>query len=110
MPQQDAGGTILWWDVAFTQMSELSIPAVKELVNQLGDAYVGEPGFTNFLRTGVKVWNMQRQLRSGDNKFNCCQSIYSCFVPGEAGVLAFFALLKRANISARCKGSDENIW
>ena len=91
-------------------MLELSVTAVKELVNQLGDDYVGEPGFTSFLRTGVKVWNMQRQLTSGDNKFNCCRSIYSCFVPGEAGVLAFFALLKRANISARREGSLVNIW
>ena len=91
-------------------MSELSIPVVKELVNQLGDAYVGKPGFTDFLQTGVRVWNMQKQLQSKDNKFMCCKNIYSCFAPGEAGVLAFFALLKRANISARREGSLVNIW
>ena len=91
-------------------MTELSVTAVKELVNQLGDDYVGEPGYNDFLQAGVKIWDARKQLQKGDNKFNCCRAIYSCFAPGEAGVSAFFALLKRANISAKCKGSDENIW
>ena len=109
LPMEDAGHKSEWWGEVFIQIRELGDKAVKTLVGQLGDANVGQPGYTNFLKKGVKVWPMTKQLQAGENKFNCCQNIWRCFEESPDGAIAFFALLQRSNISAKRKGSLENI-
>ena len=111
LPMEDAGHKSEWWNEVFIQILELGDKAVKTLVGQLGDANVGQPGYTNFLKKNVKVWPMTKQLQAngGENRFYCCENIWRCFEESPAGAIAFFALLQRSNITAKRKGSLKNI-